>query len=434
MKGLKASLKTIAMTLVMLCAISAQGVTRDAGGDMSLLLRYEDNGANYKDKNGTNITDVLAFVKTQGWTSIRVRLFVDPSQASTAEKGEGVCQDLEYVKRLGAKIKAHGLKFMLDFHYSDSWADPLKQYTPASWASLSEDELKVKIYDYTKSSLQALKAANATPDFIQIGNEESYGILWGVKGGTLQKCNASSGATEWARFSGLLSQASKACREVCPKAKIIIHHDRACEQGTLFNYYRKVADNKVDYDVIGLSYYPHFQGYLPTLDQCLTMLGNSFGDKEVMIVECGYYHKWFPSDVNYDYSSTYPITHAGQEAFTKALIETLMKHDNVTGLYWWWPEANEFGLDWNTKRVTNAWYNAGLWDNETGRALPALYALHLFSYPSGVEDLVMQEEKGPVRVFTIDGRYVTTAADEEAAKATLNSGLYIIGGKKVLVK
>ncbi len=428
-------LKGILTIVVMLCAcVSAQGITRDAGGDMSLLLQYEDHGAIYKDKNGTNITDVLAFVKTQGWTSIRVRLFVDPSQASSTEKGEGVCQDLEYVKRLGAKIKAHGLKFMLDFHYSDSWADPLKQYTPVSWASLNEEQLKAKIYEYTKSSLNELKKVNAEPDFIQIGNEESYGILWGVKGGTLQKCNYASGTAEWTRFSGLLKQASKACREACPKAKIIIHHDRACEQGTLYNYFLKVKNNGVDYDVIGLSYYPHYQGSIPQLEQCLNMLGNSFGDKEVMIVESGYYHKWPPSNVNFDYSDTYPNTQAGQEAFTKALIEALMRHSNVTGLYWWWPESNEYGLDWNTKRVTDAWYNAGLWDNETGRALPALYALHLFSFPSGVEDLVMQEEKGPVRVFTIDGRYVTTAADEEAAKATLSEGLYIIGGKKVLVK
>ena len=94
-----------------------------------------------------------------------------------------------------------------------------------------------------------------------------------------------------------------------------------------------------------------------------------------MIVETGYYHAYQPDNVTYDYSSTYPISPEGQLAFTQALINAIKPYKNVVGLYWWWPEANEYGLNWSTKRVTDSWYNAGLWDNQTGRAMPALYAL-----------------------------------------------------------
>jgi hypothetical protein len=107
------------------------------GGDISLLPTYEEHGANYMDQDGNKITDMLLFLKDQGMNTMRVRLFVDPSLASDKAKGEGVRQDLEYVKALGKRIKDAGLNFMLDFHYSDTWADPGQQTAPASWAVYS---------------------------------------------------------------------------------------------------------------------------------------------------------------------------------------------------------------------------------------------------------------------------------------------------------
>ena len=152
------------------------------GGDISLLPQYEAKGAKYYDTSGRSIASVLPWLKEQGWSAMRVRLFVDPSQASATEQGEGVCQDLEFVKTLGARIKAQGFKFMLDFHYSDSWADPVKQFTPASWVGLNDEQLCEKLYSYTRECLEALVAAGATPDYIQTGNEISYGMLWGPVG------------------------------------------------------------------------------------------------------------------------------------------------------------------------------------------------------------------------------------------------------------
>ena len=347
---------------------------KQVGGDISLLAKYEQNGAQFKDQNGVAIDDVLTFLKNQGLNSMRVRLFVNPANASEEHRGEGVIQDLDYVKALGKRIKAAGMTFLLDFHYSDTWADPVKQWTPKEWQGLSDAELYARIYTYTKDALQQLKAAGAEPDFIQTGNEISYGMMWGAESSTaLQKATDAAG---WKRFIALLEQAAKACREVCPNAKTIIHTELVRNQGLMSDFYNNVKD--VDYDIIGLSYYPYYHGLLPALETALNTLQNEQPTKEVMIVETGYYHKWQPDNVSYDYSSIYAITDKGQQAFTKELVSRLNKHTNVVGLYWWWLEANEYGLDWGTQRVTKDWYNASLFDNETGRALPALGELQNF--------------------------------------------------------
>jgi arabinogalactan endo-1,4-beta-galactosidase len=188
------------------------------GGDMSMLTKYEAQKATYYTNTGTKITDLLTYVKEQGWNTIRVRLFVDPSNDSD----KGVCQDIEYVKALGKRIKDAGMLLMLDFHYSDTWADPAKQWTPAEWLSLNNDQLYTKIYEYTKDCLEQMNAAGASPDFIQTGNEISYGMLWGATGSNANRCYVNSDAN-WPRFTTLLKQAGKACREICPQAKIILH-------------------------------------------------------------------------------------------------------------------------------------------------------------------------------------------------------------------
>lgn len=351
-----------------------------AGGDVSLLARYEQQGALYYDTNGRRIGDMLTHFKQQGWTMMRLRLFVDPSNATPTERGEGVVQDLAYVKALGARIKAAGFKLMLDFHYSDTWADPAKQFTPAAWVGQSDEELNKTIYNYTHACLQEMVDAGATPDYIQTGNEVSYGMLWGAKdapASSLKKCYTASD-THWSRFAALLKSASQACREVCPQARIVIHTERVASPSTLDGIYTRLASHEVDYDAIGLSYYPYFHGDLSKLEAALNRLNTRFPSKEVLIVEAGYYHAYQPQ-VTYDLSTTYPISDDGQLAFTQALIATLKRHTQVTALLWWWPEANEKGLNWNTQRVTDSWYNAGLWDNATGRARKSVAALGTYA-------------------------------------------------------
>ena len=107
-----------------------------------MLPKDEEAGVVYKDKSGNTVSDVIAFFKQEGLNAMRLRLFVDPSK----DNDKAVCQDIEYVKKLGKRIKDAGMKFMLDFHYSDTWADPSKQWTPDAWKSLSDTELENKMF------------------------------------------------------------------------------------------------------------------------------------------------------------------------------------------------------------------------------------------------------------------------------------------------
>ena len=219
--------------------VSAQE-PRYGGGDISLLPTYEEHGANYMDKDGKKITDLLSFLKEQGMNAMRVRLFVDPSRASDKEKGEGVRQDLDYVKKLGKKIKDAGLKFMLDFHYSDTWADPSQQKTPYLFTTVNTLPTYY-IYDYTMDCLEQLKSAGVAPDFIQTGNEISWGMMYD-SGCKLENTSDWSGYkdTNWDHFSTALKNAVKACREVCPEAKIIIHTEQAANTPLVTDYYRRL--------------------------------------------------------------------------------------------------------------------------------------------------------------------------------------------------
>lgn len=340
--------------------------TRYVGGDISMLPLYQNFGIVYKDSAG-NTVDFLPFVKSQGMNVMRVRLFVDP----TRDNDKTTVQDESYVISLAKQIKAAGFKLMLDFHYSDTWADPLSQSKPATWSSLTGDALKEQLYNYTRQTLQNFVAAGATPDFIQTGNEISYGMLWPA--GKVSYENA----TGWSYLCSLLNAAGKACREVCPKAKIILHTERTANQVQSKSFYNYMKSNSVDYDIIGLSYYPIWHQRLSVLDGTLTALESSFTDKKIMIVEFGYNYAYYPTDV-YDYTTVYPATPAGQRALTSDLITMLRRHNSVTGLVWWFPEENECcPAGWT--QLLNSWTNRGLWNNATGCALPALYELKGFT-------------------------------------------------------
>ena len=418
-------MKKLFLLTALLAALTAAHAQRFVGGDISLLPSYEENGTKYLDKDGRTISDVIAFSADNGLNAMRVRLFVDPANASSVDKGQGVRQDLDYVKALGKRIKDAGMAFLLDFHYSDSWADPSKQWTPKAWLGLSDSELAQKVYDYTKDCLQQLVAAGAAPDFIQTGNEISYGMLWGAQGTKANRCY-NGNAANWPRFTTLLKQAGKACREVCPDARIILHTERLANTGVLTNFYNQMKSANVDYDIIGTSYYSYYHGNLNTLNASLTQLENQFPDKQIMIVEAGYFYNWQPtiSAPGVDLSSTYPISEAGQQAFAKALIQTLQKHSHVTGLFWWWMEANEYGHT-GSAQVTKDWYNASLWNDQTGKVTPAFYELSSFLGDEAHVATPSVHESSSAQWFTPDGKRVS---------APNRLGLYIQNHRKFIVK
>jgi len=384
------------------------------GGDLSMLTKYENQGASYKTNTGTAITDLLSYVKEQGWNTIRVRLFVDPSN----DTDKAVIQDLAYVKALGKRIKDAGLMLMLDFHYSDTWADPAKQWTPADWLSLSDSQLYTKIYDYTKDCLQQMVAAGATPDLIQTGNEISYGMLWGQTGTSANRCTTGSSSANWTRFTTLLKQAASACREVCPAAKIIIHSERVSKANVLIDFFNRMKAAEVDYDVIGLSYYPYFHGEISVLETAIKQLENKNYGKEIQVVEMGYPSKWAVPGTTFNYAGTYPYSVAGQKQFLSDLITMLKNHPQVNGLSWWYAEANAYGC---TGDLKTDWYNAGLFDNNTGKALDALYELQSFVTTASIQN-VTSEASADGRYYDLQGRRINAP----------QKGLYITNGKKML--
>ncbi len=390
------------------------------GGDISLLTKYEEAGVTYNDKNGQKVDNVLDFFSQEGLNAMRVRLFVDPSK----DKDKAVCQDLEYVKALGKRIKDAGLKLMLDFHYSDTWADPEKQWTPNAWKSLTDSELSAQIYDYTKACLEEMVAAGANPDFIQTGNEISFGMLWGTeeatKGKQTNRCYINSPDANWNRFISLLKNAGKACREVCPEAKIIIHSERTPQPDVLIDFFDRMKKASLDYDIIGLSYYPAFHGKLATLETALKSIEKKTYGKKIMIVETGYSYAWDLPDTTFDYTATYPYTEEGQRQFTKDLITMLNKHTDVKGLFWWWPEDN------GNKQVTSSWWNAALYNHDTGKPYAAFYELKMFNNEkSSINDAVSA-------IRSNDTWYLLNGQRLNSKPA--HAGIYVHNGNKKIVR
>lgn len=405
---------------------AAGGARRYAGGDVSLLPAYEEAGAVYLDYEGRPISgSALDFFAAEGLDIMRVRLFVDPAAYQGADKDPNACQSLEYIIPICKRIVAAGLPLMLDFHYSDTWADPAKQWTPAAWVGLTDDQLYQKIYDYTRDVLVRLGEVGVTPDYIQTGNEISYGMLWGAynaSSGSLKKCYSGSDAN-WPRFITLLKQAGKACREICPEAKIVLHTERVPKLDIQNNFYNKMKEGGVDYDIIGLSYYPYFHGALSVLDTAIGSLESLFPDKEIMVVETGYAYKWAVPGTSYDYSSTYPYSDAGQRAFTHDLVELLKKHQAVTGLIWWWPEYNAYQTN------LAGWYNAPLFDSTNGRACTAIKELADFVDKGGVEGVL--EDCSEAGASAVGGWYNLQG---QPVHEPLAPGLYIRKGEKVYVR
>lgn len=352
------------------------------GGDISMLTKYEEKGAKYYDINGNSIQP-LSFFKQEGMNAMRVRLFVDPTSSVNTDT-KSACQDLDYVIKLGKRIQEAGYKLVLDFHYSDTWADPGKQTLPKAWEGLTTSQLATKVYDYTTDCLKKMKAAGVTPDLIQTGNEITYGMLWP----TGQVYPAGGNATgTMANFTSYLSNAIKACREQCPQAKIILHTELGNSHNSTVVFFKKMKENNIDFDVIGLSYYPDYHGKMATFNSTLTTLETNNPAKPIMIMETGYGYEYALPGANTSYKE-FAITQDGQAEFAKTLISTLKQHNNVMGLFWWWPEANEYGINWQNA-VTDSWWNASLFNNRNGRATKALYELKnfLIDNPAGIESI-----------------------------------------------
>ena len=409
----------------LIIGIFAMGLTvtqaaeiRYVGGDISLLPEYQNAGSKYKDENGKSI-DLLPYLYEEGMNAMRVRLFVDPGEFEANHPNDydpNACQSLPYIIPLCQEIMKNGFDLMLDFHYSDTWADPGAQWIPDAWKNLTDTQLVEKIYDYTKETLLTLADYGIKPKFIQPGNEISYGMLWSEFGHDIPGNHVylNSSAASWNRFGEFLRSAIKACRETCPEAEIIIHTERVAQVNVLTNFYDKMKSLNIDYDIIGLSYYPYHHGKLSNLNTALTTLEQRYPEKPIMIVETGCPIWWSLGD-----GTDYPLSLEGQNQYAKELVDVLLKHENVNGLFWWWLEYNPYGT-----QLQN-WYNAPLFDPKTGKATPALKTISSFGTGHAAVESIESERMPDDRWFDLNGRVV--------ADPTL-PGLYINNGKKVIVK
>ena len=359
--------KIISLFIIALVCVHAQADTRYVGGDISALPLYEQYNSPYKDVKGSNISNLLTwFVQDCGWNTFRVRIFVNPTKKDHGgTSNPTVCQDLAFVTALGKRIKDAGAYFMLDFHYSDTWVDATHIQAPSAWQGASDAAMADSISAYTHRVLQTLKASGATPDLVQVGNEIMYGLC-GIQVHPYDKSG-----DNWDGYLGLLHAGCNAVREECPDAQIIIHTDRPTNTGYNSYYYNKLKNANVDFDIIGLSYYPFWHGYINAaqvasktdknnLVNAIKNLKTLFPTKRVHIVECAYNFQWWPSSgVNYDTQDVWPCSVAGQYQFVKDLVDNLKPLENVDGISYWFPEEAGNG---DKGTVIPSWQNRGFWN------------------------------------------------------------------------
>ena len=339
-KSVLKCLLTAAFVLTTGLALMPSAKAFEAGGDVSDLT-WEQNSQHvtYKDPRGVPV-DPLTYAKQQGWTACRLRLMVHPS-------GGDQSQTLGYDLALAKRIKAAHLKLILDIFYSDGWTDPGHQAAPAAWASQSYPQLRQTVYSYTKNVLTAFRNNGTLPDYVQIGNEISNGMLWPI--GTL---------AHTPQFIGLIQQGIAGVRAVSPKPRIILHSNKGAHPDLIHWFFTTIASHCA-YDVVGLSYYPDNGTTLADLKAAMNAYDGKFGGRPIMLVEFGYKYG-FGVASGKDYWNV-PV---GQAQCTAAVVAIMRSHRQGAGVIYW-------GAD----TVTGNWGAESLFDYSSYRAEPAFYAL-----------------------------------------------------------
>jgi len=301
------------------------------GADVSWVTQMEASGYKFYDKNGTQ-QDLFTLMKSLGFNSIRLRAWVNPSN--------GWCNTTDVVAK-AVRAKNAGLNVMIDFHYSDTWADPGDQNKPAAWVNLSFANLVTTLNTYTVGVMDTLKMNGITPKWVQVGNETNDGMLW-------QDGRAS---VSMANFAALVSSGYSAVKSVSPTTKVIVHISNGYDN-SLFEYiFDGLKANGAKWDIIGMSLYPTITNYTTLDAQCLSNMNDMVSryGTPVMIVEVG---------IEEDQPTI-------AQAFLTDIIQKTRSVPNKQGLgvFYWEPEAY------------NSWqgYTLGAFDN-TGKPTVALNA------------------------------------------------------------
>ena len=357
------------------------------GMDLSTLLEVEARGGRFSDENGPD--GAMEILRRHGMDLVRLRLWNDPYSPQGRPYGAGT-NDLARTMTLAGRAKALGCRWLLDLHYSDFWADPGKQIPPKAWQGLEGESLERAVYDYTLSVLERLSCAGLAPDMVSVGNEITNGLLW-----------PAGRYPDFPAIARLVSAGIRAVRQAAPGASVMLHLDKGT-QGQLhrswFDGY--FAAGGADFDCIGLSYYPFWNGSIAELGDNIAAMGDRY-QKDVIVAETsmgftledyGRYEglaagerKGMAATAELAAGIAYPMTPAGQCDFLRDLAAAIRRSRWGRGLIWWEPAWIPVpGVGWATEQALeytkepgpggNEWANQALFDYE-GRALPAVRIL-----------------------------------------------------------
>ena len=330
------------------------------GSDISSLKKSEDFGGVYKDTDGTE-KDALQILKEHGLNYARLRVWVDP-----ADGYHGKTELLEMAKRL----KEQDIKLLVDFHYSDNWADPGKQNKPAAWKDYDFEQLKKALYDHTYDICSSLVAQGTPPDMIQIGNEINAGMLW-----------PDGDYNHMDNLAALLKEGYQAVKDCSPSTQVMLHIAEGGDNEMARWWFGNMVRRDVPFDVIGISYYPFWHGTLGQLQTNLDDISARY-DKDVIVVETAYpftdqEDDFYPNIANSNMEiQGYPFTPEGQRAMLRDIMSIVRAVPDGRGLgvFWWdatWTAIPGNGWDSTDPKSGNAWENQALFDyNDT--VLPAL--------------------------------------------------------------
>ena len=375
------------------------------GMDASSVIAEEASGVKYYDFEG-NETDVFKVLSDSGVNYIRVRIWNDPFDDNGHGYGGGN-NDLATAIKIGKRATQYNMSLLVDFHYSDFWADPSKQMSPKAWSEMGTSERVTALYDFTKASLQALKDENIVVGMVQVGNETNSGNI--------------AGSVGFNNFVKLANAGSKAVREVFPNALVALHFANPEKWANYLDWASRIRN--VDYDVFGSSYYPYWHGTLDNLSKVLSTIAATY-DKRVMVLETSYCYTSENTDFwnntigetsGYDVKN-YPFTMHGQINSVVDVIDTIANHTvNGIGVCYWegtwisvgtnsWEENNalweEHGSGWASSysvdydpKDAGQYYGGCAVENqaffdETGHPLESLKVFNLVKFGNEIENKV----------------------------------------------
>lgn len=374
------------LALVALTAQAQQATDMARGADVSWCTEMEAASRKFYNANGQE-RELMALMKEIGMTAIRLRVWVNPSQY-----GYGAWSDKTDVVAKAKRAKAAGLDLMIDFHYSDFFADPSRQDTPVDWQGKSLEEMKTAVANHTKDVLNALKDEGIEPKWVQVGNETNQGMVWDSGKIDWNK----SGNARYTNYVALSNAGYDAVKDVFPNAYVIVHHDKAHENPAWFFKEFKAAGG--NYDMIGLSHYPDYDNWSAnniSAASSVKSMGNAL-NVPVMIVETGY--------------DSWSATRAS-EVMTD-LMTRMKEIPQCAGVFYWEPEVDGQWKPDYYKTISWDAYKKGAFTaiSADGKQLKPTAALDAFGAgTSSVGTMLLDGKQEPAKCYDLSGRPIRSS-------------------------